>query len=164
MWRRRLVPDFIGLLVVALLTWLRLADPYAVQTLRDLTFDSYQRIHPREAQDAPVRIIDIDEESLAEIGQWPWPRNIMAELVQRLTNLGAAAVVIDGLFPEPDRLSPSRLAETLGVSTGDANGEVLPDYDQQLAAVLAASPSVLGFSVNPGTGPVPDQAKTVPAI
>ncbi len=162
MWRRRLIPVLIGLVVVALLSWLRLADPYPVQTLRDLTFDSYQRIHPREARDLPVRIIDIDEASLAEIGQWPWPRNVMAELVQRLTSLGAASVVIDGLFPEPDRLSPSRLAEALGTTASDA--AALPDYDQLFAAALAASPSVLGFSVNPGNGPVPEQAKTVPAV
>jgi adenylate cyclase len=161
MWKRRLVPVLIGLVAVALLTWLRLADPYAVQTLRDLTFDGYQRIHPREAQDFPVRIIDIDEASLAAIGQWPWPRNLMAEMVQRLTNLGAAAVVVDGLFPEPDRLSPSRLAAALGTPASDT---ALPDYDEEFAAALADSPSVLSFSVNPGFGPVPDEAKTVPAI
>ncbi len=160
MWKRRFIPVLIGLIVVALLGWLRLADPYPVQTLRDLTFDSYQRIHPREGQDFPVRIIDIDEASLAEIGQWPWPRDLMATLIQRLTDLGAASVVIDGLFPEPDRLSPSRLA-----ATGDtANDAALPDYDQMFAAALAASPSVLGFSINPGVGPVPEEAKTVPAV
>lgn len=164
MWKRRVFPSLFGLAIVLLLSWIRIADPYPVQSLRDLTFDWYQRLAPREGADLPVRIVDIDEASLAEIGQWPWPRNILADLTTRLTQLGAAAVVYDVLFPEPDRVSPARLAEAIeadlpGVLDLAAAGR-LPDYDVMFAEALANSPSVLGFGVvsRAGTPPGPPKA------
>ncbi len=163
MWRRRVFPSLFGLVIVLLLSWVRIADPYPVQSLRDLAFDWYQRLAPRESMDLPVRIIDVDEASLAEIGQWPWPRNILAELTTRLTQLGAAAVVYDVLFPEPDRVSPARLAEAIeadlpGVLDLAAAGR-LPDYDVMFAEALANSPSVLGFGVVSRAGAVPGAPK-----
>jgi len=77
------------LLVAALLLGayaLRLIDPTPVARLRLLAFDTYQRLQPRTYDpQVPVRIIDIDEPSLARFGQWPWPRSLLAELTKRLT-------------------------------------------------------------------------------
>ena len=56
-------------------------DPQPVQNMRAGLFDQYQRWNPRDYTEAPVRIIDIDEESLKQLGQWPWPRTRVAELV-----------------------------------------------------------------------------------
>ncbi|MDB5539092.1 MAG: adenylate/guanylate cyclase protein [Devosia sp.] len=139
---RRLLPIFAGLVVVLLLTLLRVADPYPVQVLREIAFDFYQRLHPRPTADLPVRVIDIDERALAEFGQWPWPRDRLATLSDRLTELGAAAIGFDVLFPEPDRMSPSRIAATLP----GLDAATLPDYDAIFAAALARSPAILGFS------------------
>ena len=61
----------------------------------------------RSIRALPVRIIDIDEESLKRIGQWPWPRTVLAELVDKLVGGGAAAIGFDMVFPEPDRMSPA---------------------------------------------------------
>ena len=72
---RRFLPPFLGLVLVALLTLLRIADPYPVQVMREIAFDFYQRLQPRPTADFPVRVVDIDEASLGEIGQWPWPRD-----------------------------------------------------------------------------------------
>ncbi|MBN9316670.1 MAG: adenylate/guanylate cyclase domain-containing protein [Devosia sp.] len=139
---RRLLPILAGLVVVVLLTLLRLSDPFPVQVLREIAFDFYQRLHPRPAGDFPVHVIDIDERSLAELGQWPWPRDRLATLTDRLTELGAAAIGFDILFAEPDRMSPSRIAATLpGVDAA-----ALPDYDRVFADALSRSPSILGFS------------------
>jgi adenylate cyclase len=139
---RRLIPIFAGLVVVVLLTLLRIADPYPTQVLREIAFDLYQRLYPRPAAEYPVRVIDIDEKALAELGQWPWPRDRLATIADRLTELGAAAIGFDVLFPEPDRMSPSRIAATIpGV---DPAG--LPDYDATFAEALGRSPSILGFS------------------
>ena len=66
-------------------------------------FDQYQREWPREYRPAPVRVVEIDDESLARIGQWPWPRSVMRDLVVRLGELGAGAIVMDIVFAEPDR-------------------------------------------------------------
>src|SRR6476659_6750379 len=82
---------------------LRFADPFFVRSLRLIAFDSYQRLHPQPYDpNLPIRIVDIDEESLAKIGQWPWPRNIIAKLLRTLADEGAASVGFDVLFAEPD--------------------------------------------------------------
>jgi adenylate cyclase len=140
MWKRRLAALLFGTAVVVGLVLLRAADPYPVRVARDTTFDTFQQIKPRSAPaDLPVRIVDIDEASLAAIGQWPWSRQDMARIASRLAELGAAAVVFDILFPEPDRLSPSNI-----LGSGD-------DYDALFAQALAAGPNVLVMS-RVGTG------------
>lgn len=147
---RRLLPILAGLVIVVLLTALRIADPFPVQALREIAFDFYQRLHPRPAAEFPVRVIDIDEAALAEFGQWPWPRDRLAALTDRLTELGAAAIGFDVLFPEADRMSPSRIAASLpGVDAA-----TLPDYDAIFAAALSRSPAILGFSRTPSGKPL----------
>lgn len=147
---RRLLPILAGLVVVVMLTFLRIADPFPVQVLREIAFDFYQRLHPRPQAEFPVRVIDIDETALAEFGQWPWPRDRLATLTDRLTELGAAAIGFDVLFPESDRMSPSRIAA--GLPGVDAS--TLPDYDAIFAASLSRSPSILGFSRTPAGKPL----------
>jgi len=67
--------------------------------VQDLVFDQYQRWKPRPYDfDQPVRIIEIDDESLKQLGQWPWPRERLAALVEALKNAGAAAIAFDFLF------------------------------------------------------------------
>lgn len=147
---RRLLPILAGLVIVVLLTLLRIADPFPVQVLREIAFDFYQRLHPRPQADFPVRVIDIDEAALAEFGQWPWPRDRLAAVTDRLTELGAAAIGFDVLFPEADRMSPSRIAAGLpGVDAA-----TLPDYDAIFASALSRSPAILGFSRTPSGKPL----------
>ena len=97
------LPVFVGLLLL-------IADTRPQQALRNNLFDQYQRWHPREYTDVPLRIVDIDDESLAKIGQWPWPRTRIAELVDKLGAGGTAAVGFDVMFAEPDRTSPEAAA------------------------------------------------------
>lgn len=152
---RRLLPILAGLVIVVLLTLLRIADPFPVQVLREIAFDFYQRLHPRPQGEFPVRVIDIDEAALAEFGQWPWPRDRLAAVTDRLTELGAAAIGFDVLFPEADRMSPSRIAAGLpGVDAA-----TLPDYDAIFAAALSRSSSILGFSRTPSGKPLTGNPK-----
>jgi adenylate cyclase len=130
---------------------LRAADPLPLQQLRNLTFDSYQRLKPRAYDPAiPVVIAAIDEKSLDRFGQWPWSRATLAKIADRLTELGAAAIAFDVIFAEPDRTSPVAIAANLpddpqyeGARTQLA---MLPDPDAEFAAALARSPSVLAFA------------------
>jgi adenylate cyclase len=62
-------------------------------------------IRPLGAE-VPVRIIDVDDASLAALGQWPWPRTLLADMVNTLRDAGAAVIAFDMLFPEPDRTNP----------------------------------------------------------
>ncbi|MBV5325787.1 MAG: CHASE2 domain-containing protein [Rhodospirillaceae bacterium] len=61
------------------LIFLRFQDPTIVQKLRFLQFDLFQQMAPRADAKAPVIIVDIDEESLRQVGQWPWPRTVLAD-------------------------------------------------------------------------------------
>jgi len=152
---RRLLPALVGFVIVVLLTALRVGDPFPVQVAREIGFDFYQRLHPRPQAELPVRVVDIDEASLAELGQWPWPRDRLATIADRLGELGAAAIGFDILFPEPDRMSPQRLAAVLpGVDAAS-----LPDYDAVFAAALSRTPSILGFSRTPDGRPLSGAAK-----
>ena len=74
--------------VIAALAAIVLADPAPLRAARNIVFDGQQRWTPRKAAlDVPVRIVDIDNDSLAEIGQWPWPRTVLARLVERLAGV-----------------------------------------------------------------------------
>src|SRR6266849_166875 len=80
---------------------LRLVDPPPIEELRVRTFDTFQRFDPRVKTARPVTIVDIDEKSLAKLGQWPWPRTRIADLVANLTRLGAVVIAFDVIFSEP---------------------------------------------------------------
>ncbi len=146
-WKTRAVPLLI--LLVALL--LRVEDPQPVQLARLWTFDTYQRLDPRSFDETlPVRILDMDDDSLARIGQWPWPRSRVAEMVDRLHDAGAAVVVFDVLFAEPDRTSPANLIADWPDAPEDAalraRVAALPDHDRLLADAFARGRVVAGFA------------------
>ncbi len=155
-WKSRLIPIVILLLAL----FVRIEDPTPVQLVRWWTFDTYQRIEPRHFEQLPVRILDIDDASLAEIGQWPWPRTRIASLVDRLHEEGAAVVVFDVLFAEPDRTSPRNVLSAWPEgAVGEAlrvNVEALPDHDEALAEAFARGRVVTGFTFSQSqntTGP-----------
>jgi adenylate cyclase len=125
---------------------LRLIDPAPIEELRVRVFDNFQRIDPRQKQIRPVTIVDIDEKSLRKLGQWPWPRTYIADLITDLTKLGAAAIAFDAVFSEPDRLNPDIAARTmrdLDEATRSRLAE-LPSNDQVLADAIGRSRVVLG--------------------
>lgn len=118
--------------------------------LQYATFDTYNKLKPRPASDR-VAIVDLDEESLKVLGQWPWPRSVMADLVRELKSLGANVIAFDIVFAEADRTSPARIAETL--PEGDGYTPVkdalrsLPDNDTVFAAAIADAGNVVtGFT------------------
>jgi adenylate cyclase len=142
---------FARLLCLAILIGLaalRVADPAAVEELRVRTFDTFQVIEPRVKTARPVVIIDIDEKSLAKLGQWPWPRTRIADLVDRLTALGAVVIAFDIVFAEPDRLNPGAAADTLRNLDEETRSKLraLPSNDQILGDAIKRSRVVLGES------------------
>ena len=144
-------------LLIAMLG-IRVADPIPLEELRVRVFDGYQFLKPRQITQRPVVIIDIDEKSLAKLGQWPWPRTRVADLVKRLTDLGAAAIAFDIVFAEPDRLSPALVAESYRDLDDESRAKLrsLPSNDKIFADVLKQSPVVLGESGLPNFVKQPD--------
>jgi adenylate cyclase len=124
---------------------LQLLDPPPLTGLRNSLFDQYQRWQPRDYRPVPVRIVDIDEESLKRLGQWPWPRTRVAELAERLREAGAAVIGFDLVFAEPDRSAPLTAMTQWRLSPA-AREELhaLPDHDRVLADSLRTGGVVLG--------------------
>ena len=154
----RLLPYGLSFLVLVGAIVVQIADPPFKAGIRNFAFDAYQRIRPRVYREAPVRIIDIDEQSLAREGQWPWPRTRIGELIQRLADMGAAAIVFDIVFSEPDRTSPARLMERFADSPGIRSLLAqMTDHDAMMAEAMKNAPVVLGFSLQsaPGDAPMP---------
>ncbi len=134
------------LLALVLLVVGRIEDPEILQRLRLQSFDIYQVLRPRPfVPDSPVVIVDIDERSVAEQGQWPWPRTVIGSLVDRLSEMEAGVVGFDVLFAEADRTSLSLAAdyvEGLDEATR-ARLKALPTNDEIFAERLKASGKVV---------------------
>ncbi|MES2030590.1 MAG: adenylate/guanylate cyclase domain-containing protein [Pseudomonadota bacterium] len=139
---------------------LRIADPPAIEELRLRVFDTYQVIQPRVKTAKPVTIVDIDEKSIAKYGQFPWPRTLLAQLVTRLTQLGAVVIAFDVVFPEPDRLNPALAADSFAGLDDElrARLKTLPSNDQVFADAIRRSRVVLGESGLPYEVPGLDKA------
>lgn len=98
----------LAIAVSAALCWLCISDPAPVASLRASGFDLLQQLWPRQQNTQSVVIVDIDEASLAHVGQWPWSRDKLAKLVDNLNAIGAKVIAFDMIFPEEDQQSPAR--------------------------------------------------------
>ncbi len=138
---------------------LRLIDPAPVEFMRSKTFDFYQRIHPRTVDQRLVTIVDLDDRSMEELGQWPWPRTILADLVNKISAMHPAVIGFDIVFPEPDRTSPERLLESvIGKDPAIRERlEALPDNDQIFAQAIEGARVVTGMAPSVNTS----QSQTV---
>lgn len=152
--------------VVAAAAVLVLSTLDVAQGLRVATFDLWQRVFPRERASAPAVIVAIDEASLAAHGQWPWPRTLMAALIEQVAAGRPAAIGVDVLFAEPDRLSPEQLAPM--VAGGDAalarRLASLPSHDAQLARAIGAAPVVLAVAGMPDADATATAGRTTPVL
>jgi adenylate cyclase len=148
---RRGLIYLLPLLGLAIALTARLAAPDLLDRLMLISFDLYQRVVPREAgDDAPITIVDVDEDSLAKFGQWPWPRSLDAQLVEKLRDAGAAVLAFDIVFAEPDRTSPKLLLAQLQKQGNVADDTArllgnLPDPDDALATAIKSLPTVASY-------------------
>ena len=143
----------LGLIIVAAL------DVTGIKSrISNLVFETYIKIKPREASDQVI-FVDINDESLSKVGQWPWPRTRIAEMIENINAAGAKVIIFDGVLAEPDRTSPDNIASLL--KEGHPAREVLldmPHNDRVLAdAIREAGNFVAGFSH--GSNPEPPMVK-----
>ncbi|MBV8397375.1 MAG: CHASE2 domain-containing protein, partial [Acetobacteraceae bacterium] len=144
----------IAVALMLALALVRIIDPPPIEELRLRTFDFFQLAKPRQATAHPAIIVDIDEESLQSVGQWPWPRTTIAALVDRLTSLGAAAIGFDVIFAEADRYSAGTIIDLVQGLDAQSRERIraLPSSDEILAQALRNSRVVLGESAVLGPG------------
>jgi len=88
-----------------------------------------------------VIIVDLDDKSLNKIGQWPWSRDIISELLVNLTNAEVGIITFDMVFAEEDGKNPIKFIEKFGIETD----KVLPDSDTIFAQTVAQTPTILGY-------------------
>jgi adenylate cyclase len=161
-WRRRfdkvrrplqtsILPIIVlGVILTLLMGALCLWPPSLATYLEGKVYDSFLRSAPAHPSTGSVTIVDIDEASLASLGQWPWPRYRLARLLERIWEAGAAAVGLDMVFAEPDRTSLEVLSGEIYRDLGmSISLKGLPaearNTDRSLAKALAEGPFVLGY-------------------
>lgn len=151
--RLRRISLLLSATIVLLGLLAELTEPWFVGDVHNAVFDASQRSLPRQYQSAAVRIIDIDEASLARLGQWPWPRDKIAELISKLRSLGAVSIASDFIFAEPDRTSPHWLADEWQAQPEIAAAlRKLPDHDGTLAKEFARGNVVTAFALTEEPG------------
>ncbi len=154
----------LGLIVLALCAWTIFKDPLSLELVRLQGFNLLQTHESRATpppDEQPVTIVAIDEASLAAVGQWPWPRTVMARLVDRLSDAGASAIGLDAVFAEPDRTSPDRIVRSVPGLPAEVRGalEGLDDHDAVFARSISRSRVVLGQA---GSWDAPESADRPP--
>jgi len=170
--------NFIVLLTGVFITAL-IASLYILNndTFRNFEYHLYDEIVSKVEQTEPsglVSIVDIDEKSLAQFGQWPWPRYKIAQLLEKIQQMGALSVGIDFLFAEPDRTSFKTIVKDLQATfqkeifSHNLLLEKVPvgllDNDQHLSKVLRTGPFVLGYSFLFNKGEVVTHAEQTPSL
>lgn len=142
----RIIGVICALFLIALSWW----QPYFIETFRLKTYDIFLRQQPApQGTDSSIIIVDIDDRSLSTLGQWPWPRSFLAEILLQIGQGQPKVVALDIVFAEPDRLSPQRVVMALNKHkispTCRQQLNALPDHDNLLAQALKSTPVVLGF-------------------
>ena len=149
--RRTLILHLIAILFPILCGFALLIDFAGLNSrFRDISLDSYTRIHPFEGDPEIARqlvFVDVDEASLKSFGQWPWPRHYLAVLLQNIGLQEPQAIGFDILFSEEDRFNAQALEELGGLETGTL-ADMLPDGDGNFGAMLSLTPSVLALALS----------------
>lgn len=125
---------------------IRIGDPSPVSSLRNAAFDIYHQSKPRDYEAMPVAIIDLDDRSIEELGQWPWPRNRLADMVDKTMQDGAVAMAFDIVFDQADKLSPAQIAQDNPDLPQEFKALLLemPDHDEMFAQSIARGRVILG--------------------
>ena len=105
--------------------------------LRDHFFSIRGEIEPKTDS---LTIIDIDEKSIKKLGQWPWPRDILSQILINLKNANVAIIGMDIVFAEADRSSPHNIFNKLNIKK-----ENIPNFDLEFAQTIASTPTILGY-------------------
>ena len=142
-----LLPVVIAIIILSDLAGIRTAS-------RDLSLDIYTRLAPFDKEPELAKqmvFVDIDEASLARFGQWPWPRQYMAILLQNIGIQEPAAIAFDVLFSEDDRFNAPAI-EALGGLDEGALSDIIPDGDGLFGEMLSYTPSILAFALTTADG------------
>ncbi|WP_440647097.1 CHASE2 domain-containing protein [Candidatus Pelagibacter sp. HIMB1521] len=117
---------------------IKIQDSNFVKRIENISYDIYQSIFEENSDFNDVLIVDIDEKSIGEVGQFPWRRDVFANLVDKLENLEASVISFDIFFSEEDKQNPSKILGELNISN-----EGVLDSDQSLITAIQNSNVIL---------------------
>jgi serine phosphatase RsbU (regulator of sigma subunit)/CHASE2 domain-containing sensor protein len=138
--------------VLGVLTLLLWAQPPFIKRQQLQWFDASQRLAPRTVVSMPAIVVEIDQTSMAALGQWPWPRTVLAQLIREIQRAKPRAIGLDILMSETDRSSPEHWLDNMPTHDADLAQalESLPSHDAELArAIGGARNVVLGMAGTP---------------
>jgi serine phosphatase RsbU (regulator of sigma subunit)/CHASE2 domain-containing sensor protein len=142
---------WVGLIVLAILTALLWLQPPFVARQQQQWFDASQRLVPRAIKSMPATIVEVDQKSLVALGQWPWPRTVLAQLVREVQRAKPLAIGFDILMSETDRSSPEHWLDNMPTHDADLAQALqsLPSHDEELARAISGARVVLGMAGTP---------------
>ena len=106
---------YLGLILLIVLVFIKISNFDFVKRIENISYDAYQSIFEEESSFENVIIIDIDEKSIGEIGQFPWRRDIFGNLIEKLSEFEAAVIVFDIFFSEKDKQNPKTILNEFGI-------------------------------------------------
>jgi len=130
----------IAFVLSAFLTWVYLFTPQIFFSFDNKLRDFMFNIRGELPKSDNVVIIDVDNKSLKEVGQWPWSRDVISKLIANLNHAKAGIIGLDMVFSEADKSSPHLLKEKYPNIT-----QILPNHDKLLAQTFTTSPVVGGY-------------------
>jgi adenylate cyclase len=151
-WTAFRVSFFLSLLLMAVY----IANPPILDLFELKAYDFRLRWRGEIPTTGRIVIVGIDEKSLDEMGQWPWPRMVMAELVEALTRNGARVVGLDIIWPEPEQ-RVGILDALYGASGVLGQTQLVKSLQEQLARVAETSPQMDAFLREVSRGVLPDE-------
>ena len=132
------IKKYSGIVLLIFLVLIKIQDSNFVRKIENISYDAYQSLFIEKSTFDEVVIIDIDEKSIGEIGQFPWRRDIFANLIQKLNQYGVSVITFDVFFSEDDKQNPKKILEEFNIK----NDTVL-DSDQKLLESIQSSNVVL---------------------
>ena len=132
------IKKYSGIFLLIFLVLIKIQDSNFVRKIENISYDAYQSLFIEKSTFDEVVIIDIDEKSIGEIGQFPWRRDIFADLIQKLNQYGVSIITFDVFFSEEDKQNPKKILEEFNIKN-----DTVFDSDQKLLESIQSSNVVL---------------------
>ena len=127
-----------GILLLFFLVLIKIQDSDFVRKIENISYDAYQSLFIEKNNFEEVVIIDIDEKSIGEIGQFPWRRDVFADLIQKLNQYGVSVISFDVFFSEEDKQNPKKILEEFNIKN-----DTVFDSDQKFLESIKSSKVIL---------------------
>ena len=132
------IKRYSSIILLIFLVLIKVQDSNFVKKIENISYDAYQSFFIEKSNFDEVVIIDIDEKSIGEIGQFPWRRDIFADLIQKLNQYEVSVITFDVFFSEEDKQNPKKILEEFNIKN-----ETVIDSDQKLLESIQSSNVVL---------------------